>query len=122
MESACSPKTVFNPAGSLVLTLMLSENIIFILMFLQEKSVLARMGNECTLKIMWLCLCLVLWSQCARPASLQSPGYDEFLQRIRDGHVPSVANHSSPDWVYKSQSSAFEEALKKGKNVMNVAF
>ena len=82
-------------------------------MLLQDFSVVAKMRNECTLRIMCLCLSLALW--CARPASLQDTGYDDFLQRIRDGHAPSFANHTSPDWVYKSQSSAFEEALRKGK-------
>ena len=84
-------------------------------MLLQDFSVVAKMRNECTLRIMCLCLSLALWSQCARPASSQDTGYDDFLQRIRDGHAPSFANHTSPDWVYKSQSSAFEEALRKGK-------
>ena len=82
---------------------------------MQEDSVFDRMGHDGTLKVMWACLGLVLWSQSAGPASVQSHGYDELLQRIRDGQAPSIANYSSPDWVYSSQSSAFEEALKKGK-------
>ena len=67
-----------------------------------------------TLKI--LCaLGLVLLSLTAGPTSAQSQGYDELLQKIRDGQAPKIANYSEPDWVYSSQTSAFEKALKKGK-------
>ena len=83
---------------------------------MQKDSVVDRMGHDGTLKVMWACLGLVMLSQSAGPASVQSPGYDELLQRIRDGQSPSIANYSLPDWVYSSQSSASEEALKKGKN------
>ena len=83
-------------------------------LLLQNLSVVAKMRNECTLRIFCLCLSIALWSH-ARPASSQDTGYDDFLQRIRDGHAPIFSNHTSPDWVYKSQSSAFEEALRKGK-------
>ena len=84
-------------------------------MLLQDFSVVAKMRNECTLRILCLCLSIALWSQCARPASSQDTGYDDFLQRIRDGHAPISANPPPSDWVYSSQSSAFEDALRKGK-------
>ena len=72
------------------------------------------MGHCGTLKVMWA-LGLVLWSLTAGPTSVQSQGYDELLQKIRDGQAPKIANYSQPDWVYSSQTSAFEKALKKGK-------
>ena len=81
-------------------------------MLLQDFTVVSKMRNGCTLRI--LCLCLSI-AQFARPESSQDTGYDDFLQRIRDGHAPISANHTSSDWVYSSQSSAFEEALRKGK-------
>ena len=72
------------------------------------------MGHCGTLKVM-CALGLVLWSLTAGPTSAQSQGYDELLQKIRDGQAPKIANYSEPDWVYSSQTSAFEKALKKGK-------
>ena len=61
-----------------------------------------------------LCICLSV-AQYARPEASQDTGYDDFLQRIRNGDAPISANHTPSDWVYSSQSSAFEDALRKGK-------
>ena len=72
------------------------------------------MGHCGTLKVMWA-LGLKLWSHTAGPTSVPGQGYEELLQKIRDGQALKIANYSQPDWVYSSQTSAFEKALKEGK-------
>ena len=83
-----------------------------LLMFLQDFPVVVKMRSQFTLRM--LCLCLSV-AQYARPEASQDTGYDDFLQRIRNGDAPISANHTPSDWVYSSQSSAFEDALRKGK-------
>ena len=89
-----------------------SENIVFLLMSLQIPPVVVNMLSQLTLRI--FCIFLSV-AQFARLEAAQDSGYGDFLQRIRNGDAPVSSNQTSSDWVYSSQSSAFEVALRKGK-------
>ena len=77
------------------------------------------MGHRITLKLM-CALGLVFCTHMAGPTSVQGQGYQELLQKIRDGQAPKMANSSQPDWVYSSQTSAFEKAPQEGKLSRNL--
>ena len=81
-------------------------------MSLQIPPVVVKMLSQFTLRM--FCIFLSV-AQFARLEAAQDTGYGDFLQRIRNGDAPVSSNHTPSDWVYSSQSSAFEVALRKGK-------
>ena len=98
--------------------LVIWKNTWFILkLFQKSSSCVAAMGNFVTVLLMFA-VGLVFCTHMARPTSTQSLAYQELLQKNREGEAPKMANSSQTDWAYNSQTSAFEKALREGKNFL----